>query len=151
MHRAAEREGHSQISRLLPAESAVLLPHHGGRHSKPTQQHATGVPQSRIPSRQPESSRIHLETVSTSTQRSLVAVFSHMFGGRMKAPPLALPGQASCLAQTENEASFRPGKLPLVGSTKPRSFGLVSAQLSARQRRKKASVIVKAGRSLSSG
>lgn len=33
-HRAAEREGHSQISRFLPAESAVLLPHHGRQQSE---------------------------------------------------------------------------------------------------------------------
>lgn len=36
VHRAAEREGHSQISRFLPAESAALLPHHGRQQSETT-------------------------------------------------------------------------------------------------------------------
>lgn len=49
VHGAAEREGHSQISRFLPAESAVPLPHHGRQQAETTTTTTTCAQRASIP------------------------------------------------------------------------------------------------------
>lgn len=132
MHTAAERGGHSQISRFLSAESAVALSHYGRQRADAT----TGVPQPGVHSSKPALSQHHRDqkTVSTSTQvwsRSL----SEGVSRKKKRTDARSPSQARLVSVVWRRRGVRPVFRPdfsMGGKIKPRRFGAGSAQISFR-------------------
>lgn len=101
-HRATEKRGHSQISRLLPSRVSRAA----AFTSRPTEKQDDDdvLLQSRIHRCRLLCSHIRLDwsEVSTHRHKSLCRVFARLVYDHL------LPGQAKegCLAQAENEASF---------------------------------------------
>lgn len=150
-HGAAEREGHSQISRFLPAESAAPLPQHDRQRTETTSTtcaRRASTPRSSPPRRvAPDPAR---RAQGEYIDAGVVAAFSHVwYTAESTAARSPRPGQRALSGAGGKRGQFLGPTLPPAGNTKPRrrcvcrgSSGLVPA---AWQHAAAASVIVETG------